>query len=386
MKQYSTKNPQLINWLGGIALGAMSMYLADPAQGKRRRLQVREKMRAASSRAGNTIGQAVHDTGNRIAARRFRMDDLLEQEAIDDSILQERVRSAVRKLASLPEMISVKAEQGRVTLSGLVGRKERNRLLQKLRGIPGVIELRDHLETGSSDRGRWFRQRETHRAEPEQARALAHDTAQAGGSMMSAARRLPIGPLLTVAGLGYAIRSLTKSARKRTKPMTAAAHPQVVHLQKSIEIQASPETVFNIWSKYDNFPQFMSQLVEIQSHGAQHSHWLMKGPAGVNLEWDVVLTKYLEPTMLAWKTEPGASIEHNGSVRFESSNGGTRATVRMFYGPGPGRRSDSLTALLGDDPERELEDDLERMKSFIEGKGFSREFPQTVSSSGQVLH
>ncbi len=388
MKRYSMRNPQLITWLGGIAMGAVAMYLADPALGKRRRLLVQERVRTASGQTGSAIDNMMHGAGKRLSALQSQAKTVLRRNALDDEGLQARVKHAVSKLASVPHEISIKAEQGSVILPGIIAAKEKNRLVQKLRRLPGVREVRDHLETRNSERKALFRRKERRDISADisnESGKAVHAAASAGGAAIGAARHLPVGALLAVAGLGYAIKTLGRAKFSAPRSHAIAPRTQAIHLQKSIEIQASPETVFNIWAKYDNFPQFMSHLVEIQTLDAERSHWTMRGPAGVNLEWDAALTKYLEPTMLAWKTEPGSPIEHNGLVRFESSNGGTRVTVRMFYGPAAGR-SDSLVALLGNDPERELEEDLLRMKNFIEGKNFPRDFGHASSSSGQVLH
>jgi uncharacterized membrane protein len=191
---------------------------------------------------------------------------------------------------------------------------------------------------------------------------------------------------LAVAGLGYLIRSLGNGDMKRLISGKSQPRSQIINIQRSIEIQASPETVFDMWSKYENFPQFMSHVVEVRELGMQRSHWIAKGPAGVELEWNAVMTKCMPPTMLAWKSEPGSQVEHSGSVRFESANGGTRATVRMTYNPAAGAQGQEMAALLGTDPAQQLEDDLLQMKYFIEGGSLPRDFAHSGSSTGQVLH
>lgn len=404
MKRYSMRNPQLGTWLGGLAIGAMAMYLADPAQGKRRRGLVQEKMRIATEKTGNALEHAMHSTGNQLSQAQVRAKSMLRRKEFDDESLKDRLRNAIAMLASVPEEIRIKAEQGKVTLTGAVAAKEKNRLLRKLRRMPGVRELRDELELKSTDRRSWRRKEARKDAFDESATDASQAVESTGRTIKGMARRLPIGALLAVAGLGYTIQRLGKNVQTQPRSQDSGRIPEsssrtygssrtgdgslqegTIDLQKSIEIQASPETVFNIWSKYDNFPQFMSHLVEVQSLGGQRSHWLMQGPAGVNIEWDAELTEYLEPTTLAWKTEPGAPVEHSGSIRFEASDGGTLATVRMYYKPEAGQ-SNSLAALLGSDPEKDLEDDLLRMKNFIEGTNFPHENAQIAPSSGQVLH
>jgi osmotically-inducible protein OsmY len=156
VKQYSRRNPQLATWLGGIAAGAMAMYLADPVGGKRRRLLVQEKMRMASARTGGALSQVMHGTGNRLSAAQYRAKDLMRRPALDDESLHARVRNAVSRLTSIPSDIRIKVEQGCVALSGMIEAKEKDRLLRKLGQMPGVHELRDHLAMRHDNRTRSF--------------------------------------------------------------------------------------------------------------------------------------------------------------------------------------------------------------------------------------
>jgi hypothetical protein len=44
--EYQTRSTEMpwLNWIGGIALGALAMYLADPSQGRRRRALLQDKV------------------------------------------------------------------------------------------------------------------------------------------------------------------------------------------------------------------------------------------------------------------------------------------------------------------------------------------------------
>ncbi len=78
------------------------------------------------------------------------------------------------------------------------------------------------------------------------------------------------------------------------------------------------------------------------------------------------LTESVRPELLAWRSEPGAPVQHVGSVRFEEVDGGTRATVRMSYDPPGGMFGHAVATLLGSNPKQELDADLICMKAFIE--------------------
>ncbi len=101
--------------------------------------------------------------------------------------------------------------------------------------------------------------------------------------------------------------------------------------------------------------------------GDGRSHWVIAGPAGVPVEWDAVITRLIPNKVLAWKTIPGSVVEHAGILHFEPTpDGGTRVHIRLSYNPPAGALGHSLIALLGSDPKSRMDEDLVRMKTFLE--------------------
>jgi uncharacterized membrane protein len=71
--------------------------------------------------------------------------------------------------------------------------------------------------------------------------------------------------------------------------------------------------------------------------------------------------------ILAWRTEPNSVIQHAGIVRFRPiADGGTTVDVRLSYNPGIGGVGHTFATLFAADPKHQMDDDLMRMKSFIE--------------------
>jgi len=80
-------------------------------------------------------------------------------------------------------------------------------------------------------------------------------------------------------------------------------------------------------------------------------------------------------------------LENSGSVDLEPYDGGTLATVRMAYSPPAGMLGQGVAMLLGSGPERQLEEDLLRMKRFIErGMPQQPDLTQPMTTPGQILH
>jgi uncharacterized membrane protein len=112
---------------------------------------------------------------------------------------------------------------------------------------------------------------------------------------------------------------------------------------------------------------FMTNIQEVRATGEGRSHWKVKGPAGVPVEWDAIITEQIPNKLLAWKSVEGASIANAGIVRFDRSDDGTtRLEVKLSYNPPGGAMGHALAALLGADPKRQIDEDLVRMKTLIE--------------------
>jgi uncharacterized membrane protein len=373
---------QWVGMVGGMMLGALAMYLADPDMGRRRRAAMQERMRGLASRTGEAVGGAVREAGSRATVLQAGASRLLGQQyvmPIDDHVLEARVRLRISRLSNHLEHVGVNARLGTVTLRGAVSANEKSRLLDLVAGIPGVEYVRDRLQDGDSK-------------------------SDLGGMVSN-----NLAPLTVVAGLGAGLIAWYAVTRRGSGGMQAAAASlgllaglrnmdlrklfgssaaiQPAEIEKQIHIKALPDAVFDIWSRTENFPQFMSHVIDVRDLGRGRSHWAVRGPAGANIEWDAQLTEVRRPSRLAWQSETGAMVENSGSVDLEPVEGGTLATVRMAWSPPAGVLGQSVAMLFGSDPERQLEEDLVRMKRFIErGAPLQQDVTPPMTTAGQILH
>jgi uncharacterized membrane protein len=381
-REYSG-NRKLAAWLGGAALGAVAMYLADPSQGRRRRALARDQLYSFVHRANETAGLAWRDAGNRWSGMRAEAGRFLQRnqvKPIDDHVLEARVRTRLGRQVSHPHSIHVTAYRGRVELRGAVLADEHAAVTGLVQAIPGVTEVKDRLVVHQDAERVAELQGEGRHARASSSAWLrspaARTVAAAACGYYALTRRSPLGLLAALAGAGLLARGDRQAAR----------HGQAVQVEKTIDLQATPEAVFDIWSRYESFPQFMSNVIEVRDLGDQRSHWMVKGPAGTSLEWDSVMTESIRPSVLSWRSEPGAAVEHEGTVRIEAQGDGTRVTVRMVYRPPAGALGQGVAALLGRDPRSELEQDLQRMKQFIESGVPPRDAAASDRDRGQMLH
>jgi len=351
--------------------GVLLMYLLDPQQGRRRRALMRDKAVHLARKGSALTDAGTRDLAHRATGVATGLGSALRSSAVDDAVLVGRVRSTMGRWTSHPHAIEVSAASGRVTLKGLVLRSEHDRLVREIAKVRGVREVEDRLEARQDAAGVPALQGGHARSGPRpelmqnnwstgpRLLAIAGGTALA---LYGLGRRGPGAALMAIVGAGLAARAATNMELRRM----LGVGPRGIDIEKAIHIDAPREWVFDLWTAYEHFPRFMSNVEEVRPLDDTRSHWIVKGPAGSHLEWDAAITECLRPQVLAWRTEAGAPVQHAGTVRFDEADGGTRVTVCMSYNPPGGAVGHAVAKLLGRDPKREMDDDLMRMKAFIE--------------------
>jgi uncharacterized membrane protein len=140
-----------------------------------------------------------------------------------------------------------------------------------------------------------------------------------------------------------------------------------VQITEATTVNRPIEDVYAFWRTFENFPRFMRHIDSVETSG-RTSHWRAKGPAGIKVEWDAELVEDLENQRVSWRTLPNSDVEHHGSVRFAPAPGarGTEVWVHLHYSPPAGQLGRGIAWLLGGDPEREIKEDLRRVKQILE--------------------
>ncbi|GAB3553001.1 hypothetical protein GCM10027343_39250 [Noviherbaspirillum agri] len=375
MNQESSSAQSLVKLLGAAAVGAAAMYMTDPDRGRRRRALATDKMRSLAVKTGGAIDVASRDLSNRAhgwRAQATRIFSRKQQEADSDELMVARVRKEIGRVVSHPRAIKVNVTQGCVSLHGPILASEKGQLLDCVKSVSGISEIDDKLEVHESaggipslqGEGRMRRAASSVMQENWSPALRAIGTVGGGAlSLYGLTRRTPASVAVATLGVGLITRSLMNRPFNR---LMGRPSGQVIDLSKSIYIEASPEAVYDQWSRYENFPHFMSNVQEVRDLGNGRSHWVVSGPAGSKVEWDAVMTESDRPNVLAWNSEPGSTVQHSGSVRFQPSGSGTRVSVHMVYNPPGGALGHAFASLFNGNPKRQMDEDLMRMKEFIE--------------------
>ncbi|HET9205265.1 MAG TPA: SRPBCC family protein [Burkholderiaceae bacterium] len=195
-------------------------------------------------------------------------------------------------------------------------------------------------------------------------RDTANDAVDGAGHGRAAAGGLILAAAAVGAGL-YALQRYGGSERLREK--IGADESGTITLNKSLFIEAPIEHVYATWSNYENFPQFMSNVKSVQPLDGDRSHWTVRGPAGIGVEFDS-LARMERPSEVSWESEPGSKVQNSGRVTLVPEGYGTRVNVQLSYRPPAGAMGQAVSSLLGANPKQLFEDDLERMRQFIESR------------------
>jgi uncharacterized membrane protein len=186
-----------------------------------------------------------------------------------------------------------------------------------------------------------------------------------GFALIGAAGRGRMANLFRLAGvglIGYAVRPLvaTNVVRAGDARRQVAAHG-------SVEIQRPIDEVFSFFKDFESFPRIAGGLRSVVDYQDGRSHWEAYGPSGSVIEWNVVVTKYLPRSVIAWESVPGSDIDMRGIVRFTSLGPNrTRIDVDASYRPVASGFGDSVRMLLDRRRPPTLDGALERMRFYLE--------------------
>lgn len=139
-------------------------------------------------------------------------------------------------------------------------------------------------------------------------------------------------------------------------------------LRKSVTIDRPIAEVYAFWRDFENLPRFMNHLKSVTVLDEKRSHWVAKGPAGTEVQWDAEIIEEKPNELISWKSLPGATVQNAGSVRFEPATGnrGTVIRVKLQYDPPGGAVGVTIAKLFGEAPEKQIPVDLLRIKQLLE--------------------
>lgn len=143
---------------------------------------------------------------------------------------------------------------------------------------------------------------------------------------------------------------------------------RAIKVERTVTIEAPRATLYAFWRDFTNLPRFMEHLVSVTLESNGRSHWVAKAPAGQTAEWDAVLVNDVPDSIIAWKTVGDPDVANAGAVNFSDAPGGrgTIVKVSLDYEPPGGRLGALVARLFGEEPDRQVREDLRKFKQLME--------------------
>jgi uncharacterized membrane protein len=173
--------------------------------------------------------------------------------------------------------------------------------------------------------------------------------------------------LLVLIGAAGAAAAALPTVRERARKVAGGTvvdgvTPRTV--AADIEVEAPVSVVYNQWTQFEEFPQFMAGVDEVRQLDDTRLHWVAS-IGGTRAEWDAKILEQHPDRQISWISEDGKKTR--GTVTFEPI-GESRTRVHLSMGYQAEGFREAIGAAAGLDTRR-VQGDLERFKKLIEERG-----------------
>lgn len=372
--------------LSGAVLAAAAMYWFDPASGRRRRARLGDQLQHTMRKLARGLDASARDLVNRMQGLTAQTLAAFDGGPIEERSLAERVHSILGRVVSHPGAIDVAVKSGRVALTGTILAKEVPALMRAVSTVRGVEDVQVRLTVHESARGISALQGGRERRPPRFELLRERWSPGTRLLMSGAGLMLLAGGLRSRNGtglLGCVVGGALLARAGTNMPLSklAGANGEAIQIRKTLHVHAPLERVFAVLSRYESFPLFMRNVRSVRSNADGSSHWCVAGPMGTTVEWNAETVRFEPNSIIEWRTAQDAVVRHAGSICFREENGHTCLDIQMCYSPPAGVLGHGVARLLGVDPKRELDDDLIRLKSFLETGKAARDSAARVGTA-----
>lgn len=103
-----------------------------------------------------------------------------------------------------------------------------------------------------------------------------------------------------------------------------------ISVRKTLCINAPVSTVFEFWTDFRNFPNFIWLVERVHILDDKRSRWVIKAPLGKQVEFDSQITELIEGRSIVWRSRHYA-FDSQGKITFIENDGYTRVQVVFSY-------------------------------------------------------
>jgi uncharacterized membrane protein len=135
-------------------------------------------------------------------------------------------------------------------------------------------------------------------------------------------------------------------------------------IEQSIDVAVPVRTVYNQWTQFEEFPQFMEGVDRIRQSGPTRTHWATS-IAGVKREFDAEIIEQRPDERIAWASVDGP-LQAGVVTFYPIAADTTRVRLQLEFAPaGVAEQAADKLHLI----EHRIKGDLKRFKAYIESRG-----------------
>jgi uncharacterized membrane protein len=169
--------------------------------------------------------------------------------------------------------------------------------------------------------------------------------------------------IASVLGVTAADIYCAQELRAQAKNGSEVSQTKVV---RTIIVNKPAEEAYQFWHDFQNFPRFMTYLESVRYTGDRRTHWIAKGPAGMQIEWDADITIDQANRMIGWRSRGETFFEHAVTVRFDSAPGNRGTLVRFEIKFSSKRGAALLQKIVQMGLGPRISEDLRKFKQILE--------------------
>lgn len=137
-------------------------------------------------------------------------------------------------------------------------------------------------------------------------------------------------------------------------------------VEKTVEINAPAEVVFDLFGDFESFPRWMRNVKEVRRTGRKTTHWVGKTVLDADAEWDTEVTVFEPDHRIVWRSIGGDLRADGEAILTVMPEGATELRLIVGYETPGGHSGEDAALFFGWHPEEHLEESLARFTRMAE--------------------
>ena len=144
------------------------------------------------------------------------------------------------------------------------------------------------------------------------------------------------------------------------------AVPRAEAVSGEVVIGRPVRDVYAFYRDFANLPRFLGDVVAVKHVDDRSYRWVVAGPLGARLTLTVTIAEERVDELLRFQTRGPAPLRAQWRLDFAADHDGRATRVREQLTMPLGALGRSVLALIGKFPDREVRDNLNRLKQLLE--------------------